>query len=244
MKTVFLTSSPFGPLDNSRSVEGFDPMNRFPENLSKYWPKNARCLIISAFPSEIDACDAMRQSMEVSIRVNFPDIHCLDLWDDRTEDFSAETLNSYDVIFLGGGHVPTENAFFERIGLRESICTYDGLVIGISAGTMNAAEEVYAQPEHDGEATDPDYRRFLKGLGLANVNILPHYQMTKDYDLDGMRLFEDITYSDSYGRKFIALPDGSYYMCVEGNETIWGEAYEIADGKIRLICRNRHHISL
>lgn len=241
MKTIFLTSSPFGPLDNSRKVEGFDPMNHLPENLSRFWEKNARCLVISAFPSDIPACIKMRESMEQSIRVNFPDISCLDIWDNRTEDFSAQTLASYDVVFLGGGHVPTENAFFEKIGLRENIQKYNGLVIGISAGTMNAAEVVYAQPELFGEAVAPEYRRFIKGLGLTKINILPHYQMTKSFMLDGMRLFEDITYGDSYGRRFLVLPDGSYYTCIEGQGTVWGEAYEIADGQIRLICADIEH---
>ena len=105
MKTIFLTSSPFGPLDNSRKVEGFDPMNRLPENLSRFWKMNARCLVISAFPSDIPACIEMRESMERSIRVNFPDIACLDIWDDRTVDFSGNILDAYDVVFLGGGHV-------------------------------------------------------------------------------------------------------------------------------------------
>jgi len=241
MKNIFLTSSPFGPLDNSRKVEGFDPMNRLPENLSRFWEKNARCLVISAFPSDIPACIKMRESMEQSIRVNFPDISCLDIWDDRTEDFSAQTLASYDVVFLGGGHVPTENAFFKKIGLRENIQKYNGLVIGISAGTMNAAEVVYAQPELEGEAVAPEYRRFIKGLGITKINILPHYQMTKSFMLDGMRLFEDITYGDSYGRRFLVLPDGSYYTCIEGQGTVWGEAYEIADGQIRLICADIEH---
>lgn len=241
MKTIFLTSSPFGPLDNSRTVEGFDPMNRLPENLSRFWKKNARCLVISAFPSDIPACIEMRESMERSIRVNFPDIACLDIWDERTMDFSAQALTSYEVVFLGGGHVPTENAFFERIGLRESMKLYDGLVIGISAGTMNAAEHVYAQPELEGEAVDPEYRRFIKGLGLTKVNILPHYQMTRNYILDGMRLFEDITYRDSYGRRFLALPDGSYYTSIDGKGTVWGEAYEIVDGQLWLICADGEH---
>ena len=120
---------------------------------------------------------------------------------------------------------------------------YDGLVIGISAGTMNAAEVVYAQPELEGEAVAPEYRRFIMGLGLTKINILPHYQMTKSFMLDGMRLFEDITYGDSNGRRFLVLPDGSYYTCIEGQGTVWGEAYEIADGKMQLICRNGEYLS-
>lgn len=240
---IFLTSSPFWPLDNSRSVEGFDPMNRLIEHLGRYWKRKARCLVISAFPADLKACMEMRESMERSIRVNFPDIACLDIWDDRTKDFSAKVLASYDVVFLGGGHVPTENAFFERIDLHESMKLYDGLVIGISAGTMNAAEVVYAQPELEGEAIDKAYRRFIKGLGITKVNILPHYQMTKHFMLDGMKLFEDITYGDSYGRCFLVLPDGSYYTFIDGQGTVWGEAYEIADGEMRLICRDGEHVN-
>ena len=68
--------------------------------------------------------------------------------------------------------------------------------MGISAGHMNCAEIVYAQPEMPGEAVDPDYRRFIPGLGLTKYNILPHYQAVKDDYVDGMRLFEDITFRD------------------------------------------------
>lgn len=39
--------------------------------------------------------------------------------------------------------------------------------------------------------------------------ILPHYQDIKDDILDGKRLFEDITYPDSYDKEFYALTDGS-----------------------------------
>ena len=73
MKEIFLTSSPFGPLDNSRIVTGIDTMNSFPENLASRWPDDARCLVISAFPTEIDDCDEMRDSMEKSLNdAGFP----------------------------------------------------------------------------------------------------------------------------------------------------------------------------
>ncbi len=57
-----------------------------------------------------------------------------------------------DVILLGGGHVPTQNAFMERIGLKERLRKYEGLIIGWSAGSMNCAEIVYAAPKLEGEA--------------------------------------------------------------------------------------------
>lgn len=233
---VFLTSSPTGPLDRSRIVEGFDTKNKLVENLKERWVENARCLLISAAPAEAAMADGMRAHMVEAMGISGLSACACDIWDDRTEDFSAEVLKSYDVVFLGGGHVPTQNAFFQRIGLREKMAQFDGLVIGISAGTMNSADVVYAQPELDGESVDPNYKRFIPGLGLTKINVLPHYQMIKDAVLDGQRVFEDITYPDSMGRKFYALVDGTYIICENGVETIWGEAYRIADGKIERIC--------
>ena len=103
------------------------------------------------------------------------------------------------------------------------------MVLGISAGSMNMAEVVYAQPEEPGES-GPDYQRFIPGLGLTNIQICPHYQKVKDYLVDGLRLFEDITYPDSMGKCFYALPDGSYIYQDEHHQLLCGEGYRIRDG--------------
>lgn len=232
---LFLTSSPTGPLDGSRKVDGLDAMNQFPENLKKYWKKDARCLMITAFPDNDAANDEMQQFFEGTLKRACLSVAVFHLWDGRTEDYSGETLHSYDVILLGGGHVPTQHAFFEKIHLREKMEGFEGIVIGISAGTMNSADVVYAQPEEAGEGADPDFVKHFQGLNLTKTNILPHYQMVKDYWLDGMRLFEDITYGDSYGYRFLALVDGSYLLQVDNKEYVYGEAYIISDGKLEKI---------
>lgn len=95
---------------------------------------------------------------------------------------------------------------------------------------------VYAQPELEGASIAKDYKRFLPGLGITKLMILPHYQKIKDEVLDGKRLFEDITYSDSYGRKFYALEDGSYFLIENKTTTLFGAAYLIKDGFIKQIC--------
>ena len=235
--TIFLTSSPTGPLDNSRPVWGVDEMNGFVHQLHARWTPNARCLMISAAPADDGFNDMVCHTMRGSFERSGFTFSCFDSWDDRTADTSAEALNSYDVVMLGGGHVPTQNEFFQRIGLRESISSFRGIIIGISAGTMNSADLVYAQPELPGESTDPSYERFLSGLALTRTNILPHYQMVKDSLLDGRRLFEDITYSDSFGRRFLALTDGSYLLIENGEEMVFGEAYVITDGRTDPLCR-------
>lgn len=85
----------------------------------------------------------------------------------------------------------------------------------------------------EGESIDKEYERFLSGLGITKLIILPHYQEIKDDILDGQRLFEDITYPDSYGREFYALEDGSYFMVEDRATTLFGEAYLIKDGDIK-----------
>lgn len=235
---LFLTSSPTGPLDNSRQVDGIDHKNYLIQNFQKYWKADSKCLYITAFPADTQTNDEIRHSMRKTWEMCGFSISEFDIWDDRTEDFSKEILNSYDVIILGGGHVPTQNTFFHKISLREKIQDFGGLIISISAGTMNSADIVYAQPEEAGEGVDPNYQRFLKGLGLTGINVCPHYQMVKDFYLDGLRLFEDITYQDSHGHEFVALPDGSYILSENGVETIWGEAYLIKDGGIEKICED------
>ena len=242
--TVILTSSPTGPLDKSRIVDGLDTKNGFIETLRKRWKADAKCLLIAASPAEPQFSDGMRDHLRGALEQGGLTVSVFDVWDDRTQDFSQAVLCTYDVVVLGGGHVPTQNAFFQRIELREKLQVFSGMVIGISAGSMNSADVVYAQPELPGESVDPAYRRFIPGLGLTKVNILPHYQMIRDTELDGKRVFEDITYPDSVGREFIALSDGGYLLSEQGRETIFGEAYRIADGNIEQICREDEQLIL
>jgi dipeptidase E len=66
---------------------------------------------------------------------------------------------------------------------------------------------------------------------------MPHYQMVKDWYLDGMRLYEDIIYGDSYGKEFLLLTDGSYLVIKGGREFVFGEAYKVADAKLEQVCQ-------
>lgn len=240
MRMCFLTSSPMGAYRSSSppSFTGLDPANGLTEELSKYWKPQSKCLLVSAFPDEYELNERMRGDFERILRETGLSLSHMDLCDRRNGKEKAGALSSYDAVFLGGGHVPTQNAFFHEIGLPAAFRSWNGIVMGISAGSMNCAAEVYAQPELPGEAKSGTYRRFLPGLGLTDCNILPHYQAVRDDYVDGMRLFEEITYPDSIGHRFYAIPDGSYLLHGDGRKEIRGEAYRIADGEIHKICRN------
>ncbi len=237
---LFLTSSPCSPYPQAdgRILYGYTRENGFLERLREGWEPGCSCVMISSDPADFAGNDRMRGEFQGFFEISGIPVKRLVMCDERNERDLARLLGESRIVILAGGHVPTQNAFFRRIGLKELIGTYEGTVMGISAGTMNCAGIVYAQPELAGESTDPAYRRFLEGLGLTELMILPHYQNVKDSVLDGKRLMEDITYPDSMGRVFYALPDGSYVLIEDGRQVLWGEAYRIKDGSPEKIgCR-------
>ena len=225
-------------LTSSHNIEGrpdLNPANGFASKLLKAVPQPCRGLAICSDPDDCERtdffCGSVREGFEVS-GVVFSEYQILD---GRNQDKAAELVQGADLIILMGGHVPTQNRFFGEIQLRERLEYYDGVIVGISAGSMNSADVVYAQPELEGEAVSPEYQRFLPGLNLTKMMLLPHYQKVRDDILDGMRLFEDITFADSVGRKFYVLPDGSYLYVYGGREELRGEAWLIEDGVMRKI---------
>lgn len=153
-----------------------------------------------------------------------------------------QLISKSNLIILAGGHVPTQNKFFHDIRLKQCIKDYKGLVIGISAGSMNSATEVYAQPEKLGEAKSPNYKRFLEGLAITDITVLPHYKDVKYERLDNQRIMEDVTLPDSYGRKFYAIEDGAYIVATEN--IIYGNCYVIKDGRVRKVCNTGETVNL
>ena len=236
--TVFLTSHIGGYIhkDDQRIPSSLVTNNSLVENLKARWPKAARILFISANPNNTEKSDFCRKAYLYAFPFHDMPVESFAICDCRNESV-VNHLADYNVIILSGGHVPTQNCFFTHLRLKEKLDGYKGIIIGISAGSMNSAETVYAHPELDGEAIDAHYQRFIPGLALTKHMVLPHYQRIKDDILDGLRVFEDIAYPDSHGREFYALNDGSYILSENGSETLYGEAYRIKDGHITKICR-------
>ncbi len=236
---LFLTSSPSGPLDQPNDDHLLDFKNNFVDNLKVYWKENMNALMISADPNNYDGNDEMTCFFKDCFNNSGLPLNDMCLWDYRYNDFN---VHDFDLVVLAGGHLPTQNEFFKKIQLKEKLVGYKGIVLGISAGTMNSADVVYAQPEMEGESIDPNYQRFVSGLNLTTMNVLPHYQMVKDYYLDGKRLYEDIAYLDSYGKKFIVLNDGSYIIQNDNEITIFGESYLLSDGIMNKICNDCENV--
>ena len=229
--TVLITSSPF--VDGAdRAI--LDPRNGFVDCLRRTLPPFCRMLYVCSSPDRRDL--NCRFGADVFVAFAEAGIHfsSFAVLDGENAKDAEKLVAGSDFIVLAGGHVPTQNAFFQQIRLGELLRHHPGVVMGISAGSMNSAEVVYAQPEEPGESA-PEFERFLPGLGLTQRNILPHYQKVFNYKLDGLRLFADITYADSMGHTFYALPDGSYIYQDENRELLCGKAYRLRDGKMELL---------
>lgn len=225
--TLFLASSPC-IIGAPRAI--LNPANGFVDRLRNSLPQWPRALFVCSDPEERDNVRGFANDMAFSLREFGIALGGFSVLDGANADDAAALVAFSDLIVLMGGHVPTQNAFFQEIGLREILEGYEGVVMGISAGSMNCADTVYAQPEEPGEGIDPDYEKYLPGLGLTDVNILPHYQQVKNNILDELRLYEDITFADSMDHVFYVLVDGSYYLQNEEGAAFFGRMYRLQDG--------------
>ena len=228
---LFLTSSPYLYQHDPATL---NPANEFVARLKAVLPHRPKTLFICSDPNDHEmTLNHIHITKDAFGRAGIPLGKCTAL-DARNARWAYRLVAQSEFIIIMGGHVPTQNAFFHRMRLRRLIQKFDGVIMGISAGSMNSAGNVYSQPEESGESS-PSFQRFLTGLGLAEINILPHYQQVKDYLLDGKRLYEDITFADSMGHEFYVFPDGTYYYQDEEEQAILGECWRIADGVMEKI---------
>ena len=229
---LFVTSSPY--IENAPGAF-LSNVNGFVDRIRECLPENPQALFICSDPDDHNGTCRFAAETSAAFAMEGMAFSGYQVLDWGTARRAYQLISMSDLIILCGGHVPTQNAFFRKIRLRHLLRHFAGTVVGISAGSMNCAETVYVQPEEEGESV-PEFQRFAPGLALTVVNILPHYQKVKDNILDGKRLFEDITYADSMGNCFFALPDNSYFYQDETRLLLFGDAYRLRDGVLEQIC--------
>lgn len=237
----FLTSSPSVSMDGA-----INPANGFLDNLKLSLADPVRALFVTTYPDDAAFSDHCSQCMREAFEQAGLWFESYTLLDRRTAAQVAQLVAESNFIILGGGHVPSQNAFLHELHLKRLLKRFKGVVLGISAGSMNAAHVVYAQPEEPGEAADKDFKRFLPGLGITDVSILPHYYMCKNLKVDGLKVYEEIAMPDSVtsGSRFYVFPDGTYLVGDNGNETIYGEFYLIENGVMRKVANDGQRVGL
>lgn len=216
--------------NGNKIPKNFGNQNQILDNIKKYVKKYDNFLFVASDEYNNEATDIYANTTFKSFNLTIPFKNYYIL-DSRTENNIDELLENADLIFLCGGHLPTQNAFFNKINLKDKIKNVNAFIIGGSAGAMNMAENVYCIPEVEGEALDPNFNRNLKGLALTNINILPHYDEFRDLILDGKRYIEDIVLPDTYDRIVYGINNGSYIL-IDNKNYLYGEAYILKNGVI------------
>ena len=207
---------------------------RWIEDLLKHLSFPCHALLVASSPDDIDKTRHYAQEIVDVMEKHGLSLSGFDILDRNSACCTKELVDKADMIIAMGGHVPTQNSFFQEIDLKKHLQEFRGIWIGSSAGSMNSATLVYAQPELEGEVIDPTYQRFVPGLGLTEKMILPHYSSWKNDVIDGFRLLEDITYPDSQGHTFYLMEDGSYVLgdTEEKIEEVIGKYDVLRDGVI------------
>lgn len=215
--------------EGKKIAHNFGNTNGILDLIKKLTPKQSNFVFVASSESNYEATDTYAQLTFDSFRITYPFENYIIL-DGRTKDRTEEIIQNADLIFLCGGHVPSQNQFFHNINLKEFIKNTDALIIGASAGSMNCAKIVYAQPEVEGESINPLYKRYLQGLGLTNISILPHFEQCINDIIDGKNIFKEISLPDSKIRPFIAYSDGSYIYDNGTKQIMYGKAFLFENG--------------
>lgn len=233
---AYLCSSPY----NSRSK--LYKRNSFLKNLKKDWPSNATVLYIASDPDNYELTDKYAKRHQKAYEEALS-VKSFTIIDHRIKDVK-KYLSKADVLVLAGGHCPTQMAYFKELNLKDFVSNFNGILIGCSAGTMNMEKLVYSIPELDGEATDPSYKRFYEGLGLADIYIVPHFGLYRDYTVDGLKLIDEIAKEDSYKIDIHFFNDSTYLYLDEYSKTIYGETYLMHKGELIQILKNGQKMEL
>ena len=232
-RTYFLTSEPLALNEEEEPV--LNPANGFVDALFEFTRPRGGLLFIASDPDQIEGTEEYADRVFRAFAnsgYDFPDCAILDSRNTQDTDM---LLRDCGVIFLAGGHVPTENRFFRSIDLRRRLHYSRASIVGASAGSMNCADTVYACPEYAEEAVNPRYRRFRRGLGITTTMMIPHFAGVMNEERGGLRVLDEICLPDSVGRTFVGVPDGSFIIGHHGEEEICGEAWILSDGEIEAI---------
>ena len=247
MKKLFLTSwiGGYDRSDEAKRPIKLNNTNGFVDRLRLACPNISVVTYIASNPSDFEKCDEHSQRLMENLKLDGFEPVKINVVDDRTSFDIEEAVLSSDIVFLAGGHVPTQNKFFKSINLKEILLKYDGVIIGQSAGSMNCAELVYVQPEEPEDFADENFKIQISGLGLTKYNIMPHINFAKDYDYNGITVY-DMCMEDCKKIYHYGIVDGGFVE-VEGDgrsAVSYGETYLFREGTCHKLCDNGESVEV
>lgn len=209
--------------------------NDFLKNLKETIKNNKKFVLVASNPDNYERNDLFLKMDIEALKLSGLTFEEYFVLDGRAKENITSILEDCDLIFLCGGNTLIQNTFFNDICLKEYLKNIDSVIVGISAGSINSAGNVYNSPESSKDLKNSPY---LKGLGLTTINVEPHFLLEDSSDDYNKKLQRKAILNESYNRAIIALTDGSYILQTNNECKLYGESYKIKNGIISKICNN------
>ena len=126
-----------------------------------------------------------------------------------------------DVVWLSGGDTPAQFAYFQKYGLVKVLQEHEGVIIGMSAGSINMARTSICTL-----SCGHSKQEIYSGLGCVDISVEPHFVRENVSD-------ELIELSNDY--IIYGLCDDALIVCSGETIEFYGEVYKLSKGIVERI---------
>lgn len=138
----------------------------------------------------------------------------------KSEDIEIaySKLNNYSCIFLMGGNTKIQNVFLKSINFVDFLNSFQGILIGQSAGALNICNLAYLSPCCNVGAEV----EFIDGLNIVDDMFEVHFELSND---------EQKRFIENTSLNMFCITDNGVIKYHEDNREFWGEVYEYRNGE-------------
>lgn len=134
---------------------------------------------------------------------------------------AQNTVAEADVVWLSGGDTPAQFAYFQKYGLVKVLQEHEGVIIGMSAGSINMARTSICTL-----SCGHSKQEIYSGLGCVDISVEPHFVRENVSD-------ELIELSNDY--IIYGLCDDALIVCSGEMIEFYGEVYKLSQGIVERI---------
>ena len=246
MKTIFLTSFVGGyhKTINGKEIVKINNSNNFIDRLKIVKDKWKTFVFVCSNPDGFEKTDEYANIFSSAFNLDGFDIENVIVLDHRFKGDIENTILSADVVFLTGGHTPTQNKYLKEIKLDEILKKYNGIVIGQSAGSMNLAKMVFSPPDSVEDFKSNRETKF-SGVGLTNINIMPHMASSFEDNVDGKgKSTYDYCIEESINFPIYGIYDFGFIEIYGNKTTAYGKTLLFKNGKCVELCGENENIEI
>ncbi len=138
-----------------------------------------------------------------------------------SKEAAQDMVRTADVLWLAGGDTPTQFAYLESYGLIPCIKEQKGVIIGMSAGSINMTKMAVCTL-----TCEHDELKVYEALGLVEFSVEPHFD--KDNITEELLML-----SEKY--PFYGICDDSAIICTDDNILYLGEIFLIENRHVTRI---------